>query len=102
VDFLDFPGQFDVVLRQRCKIDRSLNSTMLNNDGIRSNTQLGTERVIAILRRCVGGIVEGWLARAKQSSELNVVPLSEEQRAVHVPAKTVTSSIRDSTSMAGV
>jgi hypothetical protein len=85
VDFLDFPGQFDVVLRQRCKIDRSLNSTMLNNDGMRSNTQLGTEKVIIILRRCAGGIVEGWLARAKQSSELNVVPLSDEQRAVHVP-----------------
>jgi hypothetical protein len=85
VDFLDFPGQFDVVLRQRCKIDRSLKSTMLNNDGMRSNTPLGTERVGVILRRCAGGIVEGWLARAKQSSELNVVPLSDEQRAVHVP-----------------
>jgi hypothetical protein len=58
---------------------------MLNNDGMRSNTQLGTEKVIIILRRCAGGIVEGWLARAKQSSELNVVPLSDEQRAVHVP-----------------
>ena len=31
------------------------------------------------LRRCAGGIVEGWLARAKQSSDLNVVPLSDEQ-----------------------
>jgi len=38
-----------------------------------------------MLRRCAGGIVEGWLARATQSSELNVVPLSDEQRAVHVP-----------------
>jgi hypothetical protein len=37
-----------------------------------------------ILRRCAAGIVEGWLARAKQSSDLNVVPLSDEQRAVHV------------------
>jgi hypothetical protein len=36
------------------------------------------------LRRCAGGIVESWLARAKKS-ELNVVPLSDEQRAVHVP-----------------
>ena len=58
---------------------------MLNNDGMRSNTQLGTERVGVMLRRCAGGIVEGWLARATQSSELNVVPLSDEQRAVHVP-----------------
>src|ERR1022692_67352 len=80
-----FPASSTVVLRQRCKIDRSLKSTMLNNDGMRSNPQLGTERVGVILRRCAGGIVEGWLARAKQSSELDVVPLSDEQRAVHVP-----------------
>ena len=85
MDSLNVPGQFDVVLRQRCKIDRSLKSTMLNNDEMRSNTQLGTERVSVILRRCAGGIVGGWLARAKQSSELNVVPLNDEQRAVHVP-----------------
>jgi len=58
---------------------------MLNNDRMRSNTELGTERVDVILRRCAGGIVEGWLARAKQSSELNVIPLNDEQRAVHVP-----------------
>src|ERR1039457_3650434 len=80
-----FPASSTVVLRQRCKIDRSLKSTMLNNDGMRSNTHLGTERVGVVLRRCAGGIVEGWLARAKQSSELNVVSLSDEQRAVHIP-----------------
>jgi hypothetical protein len=41
-------------------------------------TELGTERVGVILRRCTTGIVEGWLARAKQS-DLSVVPLSDEQ-----------------------
>jgi hypothetical protein len=56
---------------------------MLNNDGMRPYTQLATERAGAILRRCAGGIVEGWLAQAKKS-DLNVVPLSDEQRAVHV------------------
>jgi hypothetical protein len=59
---------------------------MLNNDGMMEpNTVLGTERVSVILRRCATGIVEGWLARAKQSSDLMVVPLSDEQRAVHIP-----------------
>jgi hypothetical protein len=58
---------------------------MLNNDGMRPNTKSGTERVGVILRQCAGGIVEGWLARAKQSSNLNVVSLSDEQRAAHVP-----------------
>ena len=59
---------------------------MLNNDGMMvPNTDLGTERVSVILRRCATGIVEGWLARAKQSSDLMVVPLSDEQRAVHIP-----------------
>ena len=51
---------------------------------MRAHTELATEKVGVILRRCAGGIVEGWLARAKKS-ELNVVPLSDEQRAVHVP-----------------
>jgi hypothetical protein len=58
---------------------------MLNNDGMNCNTPSGTQRVGVILRRCSGGIREGWLARAKQSSDLSVVPLSDEQRAVHIP-----------------
>jgi hypothetical protein len=52
---------------------------------MKSNIQSATERVGALLRQHAGDIVEGWLARAKQSSDLNVVPLSDEQRAVHVP-----------------
>jgi hypothetical protein len=71
---------------------------MLNNDEMRSDTQLGTERVGVILRRCAGGIVEGWLARAKQSSELNVVPLSDEQRAIHVLRLVEDMALRLSTS----
>jgi DNA-binding response OmpR family regulator len=47
--------------------------------------RLEKERVAAILRRCVSGIVEGWLVRAKRSSELNCIPLSDEERTGHLP-----------------
>lgn len=47
--------------------------------------RLDKERVGAILQRCATGIVEGWLTRAKQSSELNCVPLSDEERTGHLP-----------------
>jgi hypothetical protein len=43
------------------------------------------ERVATILRRCVGSIVEGWLARAKESTELNHFMLSDEERTRHLP-----------------
>ena len=43
------------------------------------------ERVGAILLRSTAGIVEEWLARAKQSSELNCIPLSDEERTGHLP-----------------
>jgi DNA-binding response OmpR family regulator len=43
------------------------------------------ESVGAILLRCSTGIVEGWLTRAKQSSELNHVSLSDEERTGHLP-----------------
>ena len=39
----------------------------------------------AILQRCVTSVVEGWLARAKQSSELNCLLLSDEERTGHLP-----------------
>jgi DNA-binding response OmpR family regulator len=48
-------------------------------------TRLDKERVSAILRRCANSIVEGWLTRAKQSSDLNCVPLSDEERTGHLP-----------------
>jgi DNA-binding response OmpR family regulator len=43
------------------------------------------ESVGAILLRCSAGIVESWLTRAKQSSELNRVSLSDEERTGHLP-----------------
>ena len=43
------------------------------------------ERVGTILRRCVGSLVEDWLARAKQSRELNHLTLSDEDRTGHLP-----------------
>jgi hypothetical protein len=71
---------------------------MLNNDGMVPNTELGTERVGVILRRCTTGIVEGWLARAKQS----VVPFSDEQRAAHIPRLVEDLALRLSKSSAAV
>jgi DNA-binding response OmpR family regulator len=43
------------------------------------------ERVGAILRRCIASVVEDWLARAKQSKELNHVMLSDDERTGHLP-----------------
>jgi len=43
------------------------------------------ESVGAILLRCSTGIVETWLTRAKQSSELNRISLSDEERTGHLP-----------------
>jgi DNA-binding response OmpR family regulator len=47
--------------------------------------RLQKERVGAILLRSTADIVGGWLARAKQSSELNCIPLSDEERTGHLP-----------------
>jgi YesN/AraC family two-component response regulator len=43
------------------------------------------ERVGAILQRCITRVVEDWLARAKQSKELNHVLLSDHERTGHLP-----------------
>jgi DNA-binding response OmpR family regulator len=43
------------------------------------------ERVAAILQRCMLGVMEDWLARVKQSKELNHLPLSNEERTGHLP-----------------
>ena len=43
------------------------------------------ESVGAILLRCTADIIEDWLVRAKQSSELNRLPLSDEERTGHLP-----------------
>src|SRR5579864_8562958 len=47
--------------------------------------RLEKERVGAILQRCMTGVVEDWLVRAKQSGELNHVQLSDEERTGHLP-----------------
>jgi DNA-binding response OmpR family regulator len=47
--------------------------------------QLKKERVAEILERCIASVVEDWLARAKQSEELNHVLLSDEERTGHLP-----------------
>jgi DNA-binding response OmpR family regulator len=43
------------------------------------------ERVGAILQRCNAAVVEDWLARAKESHELNHLPLSDDERTGHLP-----------------
>ncbi len=43
------------------------------------------ERVGEILRRCKLKIVEDWLARAKESNELNHLQLTDEERTGHLP-----------------
>jgi len=43
------------------------------------------ERVGVILQRCVASIVQDWLARAKQSSELSHLPLADDERTGHLP-----------------
>jgi DNA-binding response OmpR family regulator len=47
--------------------------------------RLEKERVGTILRRCIASVVEDWLARAKRSSELNLVLLTDEERTGHLP-----------------
>jgi DNA-binding response OmpR family regulator len=51
----------------------------------RPTTKLEKERVGAILQRCMTGVIEDWLIRAKQSRELNQVQLSDEERTGHLP-----------------
>ena len=48
-------------------------------------TRLDKERVGAVLKRCVASVVEGWLERAKQSTSLNSLRLSDEERTGHLP-----------------
>lgn len=47
--------------------------------------RLEKERVGVILQRCITGIVEDWLARVKQSRELNHLPLNDSERTGHLP-----------------
>jgi DNA-binding response OmpR family regulator len=43
------------------------------------------ERVAAILQRCTGEIVEGWLAKVKKNKELPRVSLSDRERTGYLP-----------------
>jgi DNA-binding response OmpR family regulator len=47
--------------------------------------RLEKQRVCEILHRCIDSIVAEWLARAKKSSELNHLSLSDEERTGHLP-----------------
>ncbi len=47
--------------------------------------QTPKERVAAILQRCTSGIVEDWLAKVKESKELNYVSLSDQERTGYLP-----------------
>jgi hypothetical protein len=43
------------------------------------------QRVATILHRCIASIVADWLARAKMSSELSHLSLSDDERTGHLP-----------------
>ena len=47
--------------------------------------KLEKQRVGAILQRCIDRVVDDWLTRAKKSSELSRLPLSDDQRTGHLP-----------------
>src|SRR5713226_6307210 len=64
------------------RLTELVNERMLNR---RPNTELCKERVGVILHRCLISIIERWLARAKQSTELNCLLLSDEERTGHLP-----------------
>jgi DNA-binding response OmpR family regulator len=55
------------------------------------------ESVGTILLRCSAGIVQSWSARAKQSTELSLVPLSDEERTGHLPKLVEDLALRLST-----
>src|ERR1700722_3477592 len=66
----------------------------------KATKRLDKERVGVMLRRCVGSIVEDWLARARQSSDLNRVPLTDEERTGHLPTLVEDLALRLSKSSA--
>jgi DNA-binding response OmpR family regulator len=51
----------------------------------RPAARLEKERVGAILQRCNAAVVEDWLARVRESRELNHLPLSDDERTGHLP-----------------
>jgi DNA-binding response OmpR family regulator len=63
------------------RLTELVNQKILNR---KPTKRLDKERVGVILQRCASSIVENWLARAKQSSDLNCL-LSDEERTGHLP-----------------
>jgi DNA-binding NtrC family response regulator len=63
------------------KLTDLLREKMLNR---KPAVRIEKERVAAILQRCIPSVVAEWLARAKQSKELNHLPLSNEERTGHL------------------
>jgi DNA-binding response OmpR family regulator len=63
------------------RLTELVNQKILNR---KPTKRLDKERVGVILQRCASSIVDNWLARAKQSSDLNCL-LSDEERTGHLP-----------------
>lgn len=92
--------QADVIIAKPIgigQLTKLVTEKMLNR---KPTKRLEKERVGVILQRCVTGIVEKWLLRAKQSSELNCLPLSDEERTGHLPKLVEDIAIRLSHSSA--
>jgi DNA-binding response OmpR family regulator len=79
------------------RLTELVNQKMLNR---KPTKRLDKERVGVILQRCVNSIVADWLARAKQSSDLNWLLLGDEERTGHLPKLVEDLAIRLSKSSA--
>jgi DNA-binding response OmpR family regulator len=79
------------------RLTELVNQKMLNR---KPTKRLDKERVSVILQRCVSSIVEDWLARAKQSRDLNCLLLSDEERTGHLPKLVEDLAVRLSKSSA--
>jgi DNA-binding response OmpR family regulator len=64
------------------KLTELIHERMVNRKPVKRQPK---ERVGEILSRCTKEIVEDWLKRAKRSSELNYLQLSDEERTGHLP-----------------
>jgi DNA-binding response OmpR family regulator len=79
------------------RLTELVNQKMLNR---KPTKRLDKERVGVILQRCVSSIGDNWLTRAKQSSELNCLLLSDEERTGHLPKLVEDLAVRLSKSSA--
>ena len=51
----------------------------------KTDARVKKERVAAILQRCIAVVIEDWLARVNQRSEINQVQLNDRERTGHLP-----------------